>query len=85
MVSSIGAMGENCAITCNNKYIFTLMTAQNGSEIVVYDWKGNYVSTASVSDVRQVPVLVYVDDGDLFIGYDSENGGAVYKTVLEKR
>jgi len=30
-------------------------------------------------------VCVYVDDGVFYIGYNSENGGAVYKTVMEKR
>jgi len=85
MISGIGSSGENCAVACNNKYIFTIMSAQNGSEIVVYDWSGNYVSTASVSDVRKVPVFVYVDDGDLFIGYDNEKGGAVYITTLDKK
>lgn len=84
-ISGIGSTGKMCAITCNNKYIFTIIDGQNGPEIVVYDWNGSYVSTASVSDVRKTAVCVYVDDGIFYIGYDNENGGAVYKTALEKR
>ena len=85
VITGIGSADKVSAITCNNKYIFTITATENGSEILVYDWDGNYVSTASVSDVRLDPVCAYVDDGVFYIGYENENGGAVYKTVLKKR
>ena len=85
MISAIGAFEKVSAITCNNKYIFTVSAAENGSDLVVYDWDGNYVSTASVSDVRLEIACVYTDDGIFYMGYQTENGGAVYKTVMEKR
>lgn len=85
MISGIGSSNAASAVACNNKYIFTVAYTQNGAEILVYDWDGSYVSTASVSDVRLDPVCVYVDDGVFYIGYNGENGGAVYKTVMEKR
>lgn len=85
VISGIGTFSERSAITCNNKYIFTLTDTENGADLLVYDWSGNYVSTASVFDVRLTPVCLYSDDDTFYIGYDNENGGAVYKTVIEKR
>ena len=45
----------------------------------------NIPNILSFIRLLMIPVFVYVDDGNLFIGYDTDDGGIVYKTVLEKR
>ena len=74
------------AITCDNNYVYTLTDNGGGSEIIVYTWDGDYVCNSTISDVKLLPVGMFFKDSDLYVFYDTnDGGGALYKTVFEKQ
>lgn len=85
VISPIDATAKITSITCNSKYIFTLTAVESGSEVIVYDFDGNYVSTASVFDVSNTPVSFYCDNEVFYMAYQGENGALIYRTEITKK